>query len=105
MEGFVKQNSENNESDFDDEESEEGESNESEETSITSSTVDEVEDLVDVNGNKVYSAVQVEDLLSRCLAAISNRGSISSRYLFLLSHYKQLVIYYLSSFSILEFLF
>lgn len=36
-------------------------------------------DLLDVNGNKVYSAVQVEDLLSRCLAAISNRGSISSR--------------------------
>lgn len=39
-----------------------------------------VPELFDTEGNKVYSADQVEELLSRCLAAISNRGSISSRY-------------------------
>jgi hypothetical protein len=39
-----------------------------------------VPDLVDADGNKVYSADQVEELLARCLAAISNRNSISSRY-------------------------
>ena len=38
-------------------------------------------DLLDANGNKVYSAEQVEELLARCLAAISNRDSISSRYI------------------------
>ena len=38
-----------------------------------------VPDLVDADGNKVYSADQVEELLARCLAAISNRNSISSR--------------------------
>ena len=37
-------------------------------------------DLLDADGNKVYSAEQVEELLARCLAAISNRDSISSRY-------------------------
>ena len=37
------------------------------------------QDLFDVNGNKVYSADQVEELLAKCLAAISNRDSISSR--------------------------
>ena len=39
-----------------------------------------VPDLLDTEGNKVYSAEQVEELLARCLAAISNRNSISSRY-------------------------
>jgi hypothetical protein len=38
-----------------------------------------VPDLLDTEGNKVYSAEQVEELLARCLAAISNRNSISSR--------------------------
>jgi hypothetical protein len=77
IERYVKQNSgEDRDSDFDEDESEEGSTNE--DMSI-STPVDE--DLLDVNGNKVYSAVQVEDLLSRCLAAISNRGSISSRYI------------------------
>ena len=38
-----------------------------------------VPDLLDTEGNKVYSAEQVEALMSRCLAAISNRNSISSR--------------------------
>ena len=42
-----------------------------------------VPDLVDADGNKVYSADQVEELLARCLAAISNRNSISSRWVFL----------------------
>ena len=37
-------------------------------------------DLLDADGNKVYSSEQVEELLARCLAAISNRDSISSRY-------------------------
>jgi hypothetical protein len=72
IEGFVRQNSENNDSDFDEEE----EGSTDEETSMAAPIEEE---LLDVNGNKVYSAVQVEDLLSRCLAAISNRGSISSR--------------------------
>ena len=41
--------------------------------------VTRVPDLLDTEGNKVYSAEQVEELLARCLAAISNRNSISSR--------------------------
>jgi hypothetical protein len=76
MQGFVKsQHNDNNdedlESDIEEEEGQEDSYNEDEES--------EQHDLLDVNGNKAYSAVQVEDLLSRCLAAISNRGSISSR--------------------------
>ena len=58
------------ERDFEEEEGQEDSYNEEEESGST---------LLDVNGNKVYSAVQVEELVSRCLAAISNRGSISSR--------------------------
>jgi hypothetical protein len=76
MQSFTKPQTEKDNNDGainDDEEEEEGEENFSEEEI-------EAEDLLDVNGNKVYSAVQVEDLLSRCLAAISNRGSITSRY-------------------------
>ena len=78
MQEFVKHhhgdnNDEEIEDDIEEEEGQEDKYNENEEE-------EEVE-LLDTNGNKVYSAVQVEDLLSRCLAAISNRGSISSRYI------------------------
>ena len=73
MQGFVhSQHEDNNDHEIEDDiEEEEGQEDGYNE--------EEVHDLLDTKGNKVYSAVQVEDLLSRCLAAISNRGSISSR--------------------------
>ena len=57
-------------------------------------------DLLDAEGNKVYSADQVEELLARCLAAISNRDSISSRYctVHTLSHILKILHHFLYSF-------
>lgn len=76
MTDFVSQRgSDNNdsdlESDIEEEEGQEDSYNESEEKGLV--------ELQDIHGNKVYSALQVEDLLSRCLAAISNRKSILSK--------------------------
>jgi hypothetical protein len=76
MNDFVSQRgSDNNdqdlESDIEEEEGQEDSYNEAEEKGLV--------ELQDIHGNKVYSAVQVEDLLSRCLAAISNRKSILSK--------------------------
>ena len=76
MTDFVSQRgSDNNdsdlESDIEEEEGQEDSYNESEEKGLV--------ELQDIHGSKVYSALQVEDLLSRCLAAISNRKSILSK--------------------------
>jgi hypothetical protein len=76
MNDFVSQRTSDNndqdlESDIEEEEGQEDSYNEAEEKGLV--------ELQDIHGNKVYSAVQVEDLLSRCLAAISNRKSILSK--------------------------
>jgi hypothetical protein len=66
-----------------------------------------VPDLLDTEGNKVYSAEQVEELLARCLAAISNRNSISSRCVRTRLHTCSLpsafLLYQLSAFRSLHF--
>ena len=59
------------ESDIEEEEGQEDAYNEAAERGLV--------ELTDIHGNKVYAADQVEDLLSRCLAAISNRKSILSK--------------------------
>lgn len=76
MNDFVRnQHNDNNdaalESDIEEEEGLEDAYNEVEEGGLV--------ELQDIHGNKVYAADQVEDLLSRCLAAISNRKSILSK--------------------------